>query len=508
MFAAKDAIFASAAASVSPVNNSLRFRSSASAYLNRTFSVATSSTVYTLSMWAKRGVLGTAQNLFGASITTSLGFNSSDQLVLVLTGTTAVTTTAVYRDPSAWYHIVYAQNGAAQTLYVNGTSVGTGTTANITFNTVTAHQIAAANTTGYFDGYLAEINFIDGQSLTPSSFGFTGPDNVWQPIVYGGSYGINGFYLKFASFGTAAALGNDSSGNANTWTVNNVSITAGVTYDPMLDVPTLTGATVANFATLNPLAKRWAVATETFANGNLTVTNTSASGDYCFGTIGVTAGKWYWEVKITNGGSAAANQTVGVDGGLLQYATATDTVFYVADGTKSVAGSGSAYGSSYTTNDVIGVALNKDTGTVTFYKNNTSQGAITLPTTVAMFAASAPGTSTGVQDYNFGQRAFTYTPPSGFVALNAYNISAGTVTTSGSFTGTATANGPFVWLNGTPTAMTINGNGVTFGTQADKLANGFKLRTSSTSYNSTGSNTYSVSTTGAQFKYQIAQGNP
>jgi hypothetical protein len=109
--------------------------------------------------------------------------------------------------------------------------------------------------------------------------------------------------------------------------------------------------------------------------------------------------------------------------------------------------------------------------------------------------------------YNFGQRAFAY-PLSGFKALCTTNLPTGSITTSGSFTGNANADGPFVYLNGVPTAMTINSNAVTFATHADKLSNGFKLRTSSGSYNTAGSNTYSITTTGAEFKFARAQPNP
>jgi hypothetical protein len=109
---------------------------------------------------------------------------------------------------------------------------------------------------------------------------------------------------------------------------------------------------------------------------------------------------------------------------------------------------------------------------------------------------------------NFGQQPFVYTAPSGFLPLNTFNIAAGTVTTSGTFTGNLSTDGPFVFLNGTPTAMTINGNAVTFGTHADKLANGFKVRSSSVLYNLIGSNTYVATTVGAVFKYEDAQSNP
>ena len=116
---------------------------------------------------------------------------------------------------------------------------------------------------------------------------------------------------------------------------------------------------------------------------------------------------------------------------------------------------------------------------------------------------------TGVSNFNFGQRPFSYTPPTGFVALNTFNLTAGTITTSGSFTGNGSTDGPFVYLNGVPTAMTINGNSVTLGTNADKLANGFKVRSSSSSYNNSGvSNSYTITSTGAKFKYANAQENP
>jgi len=512
MFAAKDAFFSNVNGTYA-INNSLRFRSSASAYLNRTFATPTSSTIYTLSLWVKRGTLTTTQNLFGASTTTRLGFNSSDQLVLVLAGTTAITTTAVYRDPSSWYHIIYTQNGSAQTIYVNETSVGTGTTANTVFNTAIAHQLAAANTTNYFDGYLAEVNFVDGQTLTPSSFGVTGPNNVWQPTQYTGSYGTNGFYLKFASFGTAAALGTDSSGNGNTWTVNNVSVTAGTTYDPMLDVPTLTSATVANYAVLSPIDSNLA----TITNGNLLYTSTAGTVSLVNATVGMLGSKWYAEFTPTG----SAQDMIGICDLSAPvtsrgWTTANGYFYWGFNGQKYTNNAGATYGASYGVGNVIGVAVDMSgggsTGTITFYRDGVSQGAAysTLDTTKtwAFAYSSATGTA-GVSGYaNFGQRAFIYSPPSGYAALNAYNIPTGAVTTSGSFTGNALADGPTIWLNGTPTAMTINGNAVTFGTQTDKLASGFKLRTTSTSYNSTGTNTYSVSTTGAQFKYQIAQGNP
>lgn len=199
--------------------------------------------------------------------------------------------------------------------------------------------------------------------------------------------------------------------------------------------------------------------------------------------------------------------------------------YYGFNGDKYINGSATAYGSTYANNDVIGVAIDYDSNSVTFYKNNVSQGAITIDSGVSWYPAVSTGTGSGTHTFsiNFGQAPlhasatydsasggyFRYAPPSGYKALCQRNMPDGeSITTSGSFTGTLAADGPYVDIKGVPTAMTINGNAVTFGTHADKTSSGFKLRTASSSYNNTGSNTYSVSSTGPKRKYSLAQGNP
>jgi len=159
-----------------------------------------------------------------------------------------------------------------------------------------------------FDGYLTEINFIDGVALTPSSFGTTDAYGIWQPIPYTGAYGNNGFYLPFTdnsalTTSSNVGLGKDFSGNGNYWVTNNISITAGSTYDSMKDVPTNTNSTTANYATLNPLDAGSQVSV---ASGNLGVTWSSTSGHSIRATQGMTTGKWYWEV------TAGANATIGI----------------------------------------------------------------------------------------------------------------------------------------------------------------------------------------------------
>jgi hypothetical protein len=477
---------------------SLRFRASNSAYLSRTFGSPTSSSIWTFSAWVKRGLLASTRYLLGASTTTNFGFNSSDQLTLTLNGVTACTSTAVFRDPTAWMHVVYQQNGSAQTIYVNGSSVATGTTAAAVFNTAIAHQIGAANTTNFSDGYMAEVNFIDGQALTPSSFGQT-TGSVWVPKKYSGTYGANGFYLKFNDATTTTTIGYDTSGNSNNFTTSGISVTSGVTFDQMTDTPTT------NFSTMNPIASHTSVGT--FAAANMQWSY--GAGAYYPIIVGSAAinSKSYWEVTVTSVGGAAyigiilASQQIKGTEGTNNTLSSAGCWSYDNTGKKNnnnAPGSGTAYGSTYTTGDVIGVTYDPSTTTLTFYKNNVSQGSAYTNVTSGDVYAFVSGISGADFAVNFGQRPFAYTPPSGFKALNTQNVTSTAVTLSGSFTGNAAADGPFIWANGNPATLTINGNGVTFGTDADKTAGGFKLRTSSASYNAAGTNNWTA-TAGNRF---------
>jgi hypothetical protein len=414
--------------------------------LNRTFVGPTNSTVFTWSAWVKRGSLTGTFRLFGASTNTSFGFNSSDQLLLTLNGTAAVTTTAVYRDPSAWYHIVYVQNGAAQTIYINNNSVGTGATANTVFNTAIAHQLGAANTTNYFDGYLTEVNFIDGQALTPASFGaIDSSTGVWAPRPYSGTYGNNGFYLKFGNTSSVAALGTDSSGNGNTWTVNNVSLTAGATYDSMIDVPVNYadgGNGRGNYCTLNPLDNPNTTISAS-QNGNLTANLGSGGITFLTGTHSVFNGKYYWEYTASTVGNGLS---FGITYGATTFADVNPkSISYSFSGTKRVLGVDSAYGASYTTNDVIGVAVDSIAGTIQFFKNNVAQPVITDSSISlqefkpCVFNISSSAAS--LTQCNFGQRPFAYTPPAGFRALNTNNLPTPSIVNGANFMAATTYTG-------------------------------------------------------------------
>lgn len=423
------------------ITNSLRFRSSASAYLSRTFVTPTNSTVFTWSGWVKRGSITGTFRLFGASTNTSFGFNSSDQLSLTLSGAAAVTTTAVYRDPSAWYHIIYVQNGAAQTIYVNGSSVGTGTTANTVFNTAIAHQLGAANTANYFDGYLTEVHFIDGQALTPASFGaINSSTGVWAPRPYTGTYGTNGFYLKFAdaSAATAAAIGKDSSGNGNNWTPSNISVTAGATYDSMIDVPVNYndgGNGRGNYAVWNPVSKTGAAVT---TDGNLGNSFGSLSFDAVISSIAIQS-KSYAEFY----GIAFASAVRGV--GVKESIILDNNVKYFSDGrlyfNNVLQGAVPTYGSG----DIIGIDCDPTTRQVRVYKNNIQIGSTgTITGTAPLFfcaEGSENGTGSSTGGVNFGQRPFTYTPPAGFRALNTQNLPTPSIVNGANFMAATTYTG-------------------------------------------------------------------
>jgi hypothetical protein len=425
------------------LTRSLRFRSSASAYLNRTFGVSTSNTTFTLSAWVKRGTLGSSrQALFtnGGSLgVTILSFSNgtADTLDCALgdgTNTFSLTTTQVFRDPAAWYHIVWSVDTTQATaanrnkLYVNGTQVTSFGTATYPAQNANVQLSSSNNALGrlqvgtqfYFDGYMAEVNFIDGQALTPSSFGASSPYNQWLPKKYAGTYGTNGFYLPFTNNASTTTLGYDFSPQGNNWTTNNISVTTGSTYDSTTDVPTLTSATAANYCVINPL-DGGSSAAMTISDGNLKATaGTGWFSQAC--TIGVTSGKFYWEQTIGTGSFWYAGIIIGQanwsGGGFGQMSNGYS---YYSSGQKQSNGIIVSYGSSYTTGDVIGVALDMDAGTITFYKNNTSQGiAYTGLTGVARPAVSSY--NSGVLTANFGQQPFTYTPPSGYVALNTFNL--------------------------------------------------------------------------------------
>lgn len=487
------------------VSNSLRFRASASANITRTFASNGTRTTWTWSGWVKRGALGSNQCILGGGTSGSnyftMWFTSGDIIQInEYQGANNVDlqTTQVFRDPSGWYHIVLVYDTTQSTssnrvkLYVNGSQVTALSTAtypsqNFTslINSTTTNYMARINSSYssyYLDGYLAEVNFVDGSALTPSSFGTTDPTTgVWTYQKYSGSYGTNGYYLSFSdtsalTTSSNAGLGKDFSGNGNYWTTNNISITAGATYDAMTDVPAPLSSTVGNYATLNPLFVSGSNGST--SDANLTTVGGSNPCKVFPSTIAVkNGGKFYAEYKVVGSGNYIQ---IGVsDIGLYNYSSGgawgsgliTFDVNQISSNYYINSTSNTPVAVTAVANDILMVAFDSTTRKVWFGKNGTWNGSGdpaagtnevgTLDGTNAMmFFCRAQSTTLNA---NFGQQPWAYTIPSGFKALNTYNlptpsIGASATTLASSYFSPTIYNG-----NGTSQTITnginLSGNG-------------------------------------------------
>jgi hypothetical protein len=376
---------------------------------------------------------------------------STDRLYFLQVASTYRITNAVFRDVGAWAHLLFVwdSNNATDAqrcrIYVNGSeasyssapSISSGTQLDV--NTTVAHGIGADIVTGggardFFSGYLTEINFIDGQALTPSSFGETDTiTGVWKPKKYAGTYGTNGFYLNFSdnSGTTSTTLGKDSSGNGNNFTPNNFSVTAGAGNDSLIDTPTPYadgGNGRGNYCTLNPLD-----ATLTLSNGNLDWSAPSSVERGARGTFAVSSGKWYFEY-IAKGSTFElvgwAAQTQNNNSTMPTGVGASTWAYYLFDlKTYNNATASAVYGTAASSGDIIMVALDLDNSKIYWGRNGTWFNSGNPATGTNAAYTNVSGTLfPWVQQYNqtssinFGQRPFAYTPPSGFVALNTQNL--------------------------------------------------------------------------------------
>jgi hypothetical protein len=433
------------------IGGSLRLRASVGGWLGRTLTGSTTdNTTATWSGWVKRGAVGTARATIAYVGATNASGNmfylefASDTLRVFHDGANSIQTTAVYRDPSAWYHIVLAfdttQTNASHRikLYVNGEQVNQFSTAtyptlNQSFQGSSGNLQTIGNVASLFlDSYIAEVNFIHGQALEPSAFGYFDYNGVWQPKRYTGIYGRTlSYYLPFnpPAYGesiTTSTVGLDKSGLGNNFTLNNVSVTAGDTNDLLKDSPTngsivedtgLGGQVAGNYATLNPLDKRFGLAlTSTTSEANLRSTAPSADQGTSQSSIMFTSGKWYYEMTVATVSSLPSVQYISYRDG------ANNAAFYAANG--SVGGVSGSAGATFTANDIIGLAVDKDAGTIQFYKNGVSQGGSrTLTNNIAgdSYFSVSNFNSSSVW-VNFGQRPFAYAAPAGFKCLNTANL--------------------------------------------------------------------------------------
>jgi hypothetical protein len=467
------------------VDNSLRFNSGDSPYLSKSIATVSDTKKFTFSTWFKRSKIPNSNiNLFGADggstrLSQLFLYEGNDQHIrlydsLSSTVNIDLTTDMVFRDISAWYNVVVQVDSTQSTqtdrvkMYINGSQVTFNASAtahtypgeNASFNFqnasstsmyVGSSQTSAGAQYGYYDGYMAETVYLDGQSVDQNSFGEFDDDSptIWKPKnVSSLTFGNNGFYLEYKQTGTSAnssGIGADTSGNDNHLTVHNLAAT-----DQSTDTCTN------NFCTLNPL-DRSTLSSDgtTFAEGNLKTTDASSNYLVATGTMAVTQGKWYFEVKIdaTASHTASGVKIVDLDGWDRTDGSANGSYgwLYAANGDKRNGGSSSSYGDGFSANDIIGVAIDMDNTSVYFSRNGTFQASgdptsgasktnaaftnLTGTITAQVYDGSSGqahefsmnfgspfySISSGNSDAN-GYGNFEYSVPSGYYAINSKNL--------------------------------------------------------------------------------------
>jgi hypothetical protein len=458
------------------IANSLRFRASNNGYLSRTAGASpTNDKIFTWSGWVKLGRSATTNLDYGVLFTGYTGNSDSGYGVLRIRNselylggwaTAWKGSTALFRDPSAWYHIVMAIDTTQATasnrikLYVNGSqltafgSFNNDPSQNSTmgFNNASSVQRigldAPASSSYNFDGYMANVYFIDGQALTPSSFGQTdATTGVWVPKAYSGTFGANGFFLQFKDAASTTTIGYDTSGNSNNFTTSGISVTAGTTFDQMLDTPTNNYST---FDAISPIGSASSIGT--LASANLTFDHSAANYAQRFGSFAVASGKWYFEYTITTfssgrscafgiGKTADYPSGTGVAGswtGCVGYGDFGDTYLRPITEAAGISNTSGVASMTFAVNDVLMIAFDVDAGKFWMGKNGTwfDSGNPAAGTNQKQTFTTGInwrpwcvqyGSSAAQSVANFGQLAFSYTPPSGFKALNTANLSVPTI---------------------------------------------------------------------------------
>ena len=449
--------------------NSCRFNDGSSDYLEKAQTGSNGNQkTWTISMWVKRATLGTSQFLFSFGENDSsdgkMYFDSNDFLVLTNDGQNGSSneTDMKFRDTSAWYHIIWAcdvtqsDNADRWKVYVNGNQITLTGTVSISnadgivnrwngydnWIGAAARSQQSGTALQSFDGYMTEVIFIDGQQLSPTDLGAFNPvTNIWEPIAYAGTYGTNGYKLNFAD---SSALGDDTSGNGNDFTANNLT---------SIDQSTDTCSN--NFATYNSIFGMGRQDQLTYSEGNTVVVSgaTSGSDTTATSTFAFDSGKWYAEFKLTSDANGAyvgvatsnlnfTNSGIDTSGNSNCWITRGD------DGTVRNNGSTTYFGTSFSNNDIIQIAIDMDnskiwwglngtygnsgnpaTGANAAYSNLSGELMIIVgdnfssktPTMKANFGSPSFSISSGNADAN-GHGNFEYAVPSGYFALNTKNL--------------------------------------------------------------------------------------
>ena len=433
------------------IDQSIRFNADDSAHLSKTFGSAGDRKTWTVSVWVKRCGFGAREAIFAA---TGQGFlqlgpdaASTESITLNNEGSGTDLnwyTDPVYRDPGAWFHIVWqfdstqavADNRAK--LWVNGSQITSFTKVATPdqnfeggFNNAVEHKIGEGHIANfYLDAYLAEMHFIDGTAKEASDFGEYNTAGVWVAKEYAGAYGDNGFFIDGRD---SSDLGDDESGNGNDFASSGLAAA-----DQMSDTPTNNSSIFSPIASCNVSGQ-----TLTISDGNLrTSAGGTANAIEAITQIGPSSGKYYAEFTL-NAAPQLSNQypVIGVIGADLNITGGNNignSTYrgYIPNGTIS---GGASYGDTFGNGDVIGVALDLDNQKIWFSKNGTyqnsgdpaagSNAAFTNLTDGLFyrFCIGHAGSSATDVTGNFGASAFATAAPTGFKALNTSNIPAPTI---------------------------------------------------------------------------------
>ena len=446
------------------IANSCRFNDDDSPYMHFTPGAAGNRKTMTFSFWFKKGQHTASNTAFFGQYNSANENNSliqidgSDQLAIWDYSASAyrmnLRTTKLFRDHSAWYHICIAIDTTQGTdtdkvkIYVNGTQQTSFATAvypslnlDLNINVDKAQQIGvqrfASTSVYHWDGYLAEFFFIDGTALAPTAFGEFNEDSptIWQPIDCKDdlTFGTNGYYLDFED---SDNLGDDESGNTNDFTESGITA-----------ADQATDSRTNNFCTMNPLVGSTA---HTFSEGNCKIVSSgSDTRGGGVGTFGLTAGKWYWEVKL---GSLIANHTHGVvselttelyaAGGATSLNLDTGATTWRNDDGGEVVIDGTVTTADYgimAEDSIMGIALDMDNHNISYYDDgsalvtdlniSTTRGVIfplmssgiSCTAEVNFGGCSSFAVSSAANDAN-GHGVFEHAPPSGYLALCSKNL--------------------------------------------------------------------------------------
>ena len=437
------------------IENSGRFDNAGGSALGTTFGTATNSKKFTLSFWYKicSGTTSGGRTIFGGRSGYENIFIHEDTIRMDWNNASSGTVNwaPLVRDQSAWYHFVVAQDTSQSTdsnrvkFYINGVQAGIRSGVTLSYpaqNLESGYNVSGVDfflssyngTAAEVNAYYADVYFVDGQQYAPTVFGETDDNGVWIPKDAKNdiSFGNYGFYMEFKQTGTgtnSSGIGADTSGNDN-----HLSVAGLAAQDITTDTPTN------NFATLNPLDNYYA--SSTFSEGNVKMVSAStgsgtSTNAFKTSTFGLTNGKWYWEAKLSN---ATDYDQIGIS-----QLVASSTSDHLGNSSSAYSiradsgnfmnnNSASSYGVSFTTNDIISVALDLDNNLIYFYKNGTVMNSgtgksISAGTYFPSFGKQDPAAVTW--EVNFGNPSFSissgntdgkygnfeYAPPSGYYAL-------------------------------------------------------------------------------------------